>query len=146
MPVPRTRITENLRRSAENAAKRAARPLPPVEYRFAPGHVPVRASHTSRNRLQRKFLDALAEDFETHGKRAIERARIQDPMGYVKAVVALMPKQFEQTTPLQDLSDAELEQGIEFLKSKLAIGNGAGNRAPPLALEADGLQAVPEAN
>lgn len=141
---PKTRIDEQLERSAANAAKREKRAPPPAVYQFQPGNVPVRAAHTSRGRLQRKFLDALADDFETHGKRAIERARIQDPMGYVKAVVALMPKQFEQTTPLQDLSDSELEQGIAFLKSKLAVGTGARDRTPPLLIEADGLQAVPE--
>jgi hypothetical protein len=139
---PKTRIDEQLERSAANAAKREKKP--PAPHQFQPGNVPVRAAHTSRGRLQRKFLDALADDFEMHGKRAIERARIQDPMGYVKAVVALMPKQFEQTTPLQDLSDSELEQGIAFLKSKLAVGTGARDRTPPLLIEADGLQAVPE--
>jgi hypothetical protein len=142
MTVPKTRITEQLARSAANAKARSLANLKPLK----PGHGntffvrPV----TSRNRLQNKFLSALADDFEMHGKRAIERARIQDPMGYVKAVVALMPKQFEQTTPLQDLTDQELERGIEFLKSKLAISDGKGDRAPPLIEQTNGVSTVPK--
>lgn len=150
---PKTLIDEQLERSAANAERKkfvATKGVTPehlLPYQLKKGHAGLpRPAVNSRNRLQGKFLNALADDFELHGKRAIERARIQDPMGYIKAVVALMPKQFEQTTPLQDLSDAELEHGIAILKSRLAIGNGAGNREAPKLIEADGLQTVSEAN
>jgi len=84
----------------------------------------------SRNRIQVAFLNALADDFDKYGKQAIVRMRETDASGYVKAIVALMPKQFEQTTPLEELSDAELIAGIELLKSKLAVGVVEGTRAP----------------
>lgn len=82
----------------------------------------------ARNRLTAHFLNALADDFEEHGKKAIVDAREKDPMGYVKAIAALMPKQVEQTQPLDDLTDAELLAGIAFLRSRLTqpIGEGAG--------------------
>lgn len=150
---PKTLIDEQLERSAANAERKkfvATKGVMPEHLkRFNPkygGTMPPRTGVNSRGRLQGKFLTALADDFDQHGKRAIERARIQDPMGYIKAVVALMPKQFEQTSPLQDLSDAELERGIELLKSRLAVGHGAGDREAPKLIEADGLQALPEAN
>jgi hypothetical protein len=79
----------------------------------------------ARNRLTAHFLNALADDFEVHGKKAIESARTEDPLGYVKVVGALMPKQIEHTTPLEDLTDAELTAGIALLRSRLAQGNGA---------------------
>lgn len=93
-----------------------------------PGGKPKHA----RNRLQGNFLNALADDFDTHGKKAIERAREEDPMGYVKAIAALMPKQVEQSQPLDDLTDAELTAGIALLRSRLSGGAGAGEQPPPV--------------
>jgi hypothetical protein len=84
----------------------------------------------SRNRLQGSFLNALANDFDKNGRAAIEHARRIDPMGYVKTIASLMPKQFEQTTPLEDLTDAELTAGIALLRGRLAGGLGEGNSAP----------------
>jgi hypothetical protein len=145
------KIDAQIARSKENAERKKA---PAVRITMTPetkahlrgistGTV-QRSSTTSRARLQGKFLSALAEDFEQHGKRAIERMRIHDPSGYIKTVAFLMPKQFEQTTPIQDLTDEELERGIEFLKSKLAISDGKGIRAPTLIEQDSGIQTLPE--
>lgn len=80
----------------------------------------------ARNRLQGAFINALADDFDAHGKKALEDAREKDPMGYIKAVASLMPKQVEQSQPLDDLTDAELLAGIALLRSRLTHGDGAG--------------------
>lgn len=101
---------------------------------FKPGHSGNpggKAKHT-RNFLQVAFLKALAEDFEAHGPQAIVDAREQDPMGYVKTIAALMPKQVEQSQPLDDLTDAELVAGIALLRSRLTGGAGEGT---PTALQ-----------
>lgn len=105
-----------------------ARKPPPKEHQFAPGTTgnPGGRPLGARNRLTAHFLNRLADDFEKHGKQAIERARADDPMGYVKAVGALMPKQIEQTKPLDDLTDAELIAGIALLRGRLVDGAGAG--------------------
>lgn len=87
-----------------------------------PGGKPKHA----RNRLQLRFLEDLADDFEAHGKKAIEDARREDPMGYVKAVAALMPKQVEGTKPLDDISDAELAAAIALIQAELARSAAAG--------------------
>jgi hypothetical protein len=84
----------------------------------------------ARNRIQGAFLNALADHFEQHGKRAIERACEDDPMGYIKAVASLMPKQFEQSQPLEDLTDAELTAGIALLRARLTGSPGEGTSAP----------------
>lgn len=94
-----------------------------------PGGRPV----GSRNRLQGSFMSALASDFDKWGRGAIEKARRNDPMGYIKCIASLMPKQFEQTTPLEDLTDAELTAGIALLRSRLADGATEGINAPPLS-------------
>jgi hypothetical protein len=108
------------------------------------GEAPGRAVG-SRNRLQAGFLYALSEDFAKYGKGAIEHARRIDPMGYVKTIANLMPKQFEQTTPLEELSDSELIAAIALIRSKLSVGTREriGEEKEPQSL--DRLPAVPEA-
>lgn len=107
-------------------------PPPPVETRFKPGESgnPGGKVKGARNRLQARFLNELADDFDQHGKAAIVRAREEDPMGYVKAVAALMPKQVEQTQPLEDLTDAELTAGIALLRARLTGADGARVESP----------------
>lgn len=87
----------------------------------------------ARNRLQTRFLYDLAEDFEAHGKKAIKDAREQDPIRYIQVIAALMPKQVEETKPLDDLNDAELTAGIAVLRARLAGSTGEGTGAPHLA-------------
>jgi hypothetical protein len=86
----------------------------------------------SRNRLQAGFMYALSEDFAKYGKGAIEHARRIDPMGYIKTIANLMPKQFEQTTPLEELSDAELLAAISLIRSKLSLTAGKENAGKSL--------------
>jgi hypothetical protein len=103
-----------------------------------PGHTlnPGGKPKAARNRIQGSFLNALADDFDAHGKAAIVSCREKDPMGYVKAIVALMPKQFEQSTPMEDLTDAEIVAGIALLRSQLtgSSGEGTGQAGEPKSL------------
>lgn len=85
----------------------------------------------ARNRLQGGFLNALADDFDAHGKKAIADAREKDPVGYIKAIASLMPKQVEQSQPLDDLTDAELTAGIALLRSRLSGTAREGTATPP---------------
>lgn len=87
-----------------------------------PGGRPV----GTRVKLQGKFMSALADDFELHGVRAIQKAREQDPLGYVKVCASLMPKQVEERKPLEDLNDDELTAAIALLRARLAEGSGTG--------------------
>lgn len=48
----------------------------------------------SRNKLSEDFVLALAEDFETHGKTAIQNVRETKPEVYVRVVADLVPKDF----------------------------------------------------
>jgi hypothetical protein len=109
-------------------------PNPPPEHsRFKPGQTgnPGGKPVNARNRLTAHFLNRLADDFEEHGKQAIVEARTKDPMGYIKAIGALMPKQIEQTQPLDDLNDTELLAAIAFLRSRLTDGAGTRTTATP---------------
>lgn len=108
-------------------------PPPPEHTRWKPGESanPGGKPKAARNRLQGGFLNALANDFDKHGKKAIRDAREKDPMGYVKAIASLMPKQVEQSQPLDDLTDAELTAGIALLRSRLTGGDGKGAGEAP---------------
>jgi hypothetical protein len=99
---------------------------------FVPGQSgnPGGKPKASRNRLQGAFLLALASDFDEGGKKAIEQARLKDPVGYIKAIASLMPKQVEASQPLDDLTDAELTAGIALLRSRLTGSDGAGDNPP----------------
>lgn len=97
-----------------------------------PGGKPKHA----RNRLQNAFLIRLADDFDEHGKDAIEAAREKDPVGYIKAIASLMPKQVEETKPLDDLTDAELIAGIALLRARLVGASGEGSNPPTVSSQA----------
>lgn len=103
--------------------------LPPVETRFKAGQSgnPGGKPRGSRNALQGDFMRRLADDFERFGIYAIARARRSDPLGYVKVVASLMPKEMTISRPMEDLTDDELTAGIALLRSRLADGDGAGS-------------------
>lgn len=105
------------------------RKLPPEATRFKPGSTGNPGGvPRSRDKLTRAFANALAADFDKHGVKAIEDARMDDPVRYVQIVASLMPKQIEQTQPLDDMGDDELLAAIAFLRSQLAPeGSGVGD-------------------
>jgi hypothetical protein len=71
----------------------------------------------ARNRLQADFLNALADHFSDHGKDAIDRACTKDPVGYIRAVASLLPKQFEIANPLDDFADADLQMLLGLVRA-----------------------------
>lgn len=87
-----------------------------------PGGKPLNA----RNTITKKFLEVLAKDFEANGEAAIVAAREIDPMGYVKAVASLLPKEFIVERPLEQLSDEELVLAISDIRSRLMAAGRMG--------------------
>lgn len=81
----------------------------------------------SRNALQGDFMRALADDFATHGIKAIQETRENSPAQYVKIVASLMPKELEIKRPLEELSDDDLIAGVAALQSFInSEGSGSG--------------------
>lgn len=93
---------------------------------FKPGQSGNQAGRPkgSRQKLQTKFLDVLAADFDENGAQAIVEMREKDPSGYVKAIASLMPRQLEIERPLQDMTDDDLIAGIAALQ-RLIAGQGS---------------------
>ena len=93
-----------------------------------PGGKPVGA----RNRLTAHFLNALADDFDVHGKKAIADCRENKPEAYIKAIAALCPKELELKTPLQDATEDELRALLAILR-RARSGDSEGAGAPSLS-------------
>lgn len=48
----------------------------------------------ARGKLGEHFIKAMADDFEVNGIEVIKRARDEDPLGYLKVIAGLLPKEF----------------------------------------------------
>jgi Zn-dependent oligopeptidase len=95
---------------------------------FKPGASgnPAGNRHHTRHLLNQKFMQALLLDFEAHGREAIEKCRKQSPLGYVKVLGHLVPREMkvEHSQSLKSMSDEELEAAIELVRGMLAARAG----------------------
>jgi hypothetical protein len=65
----------------------------------------------------------LAEDYDEYGLKAIVDLRENDPASYIKAIVALMPKQVEVSRDLDELSEEQLAAALIAARAILASKN-----------------------
>jgi hypothetical protein len=79
----------------------------------------------ARSRLGDSFLTAIAADFEEHGVKTIIALRSADPAAYCKIIAGLMPKELEIKRPMADLSDDELANAIELIRTAIASDPGS---------------------
>jgi Family of unknown function (DUF5681) len=49
----------------------------------------------SKHKIKQDFIDALQDDFEVHGAKTFIKARETDPIGYLRIVAGLFPKEEE---------------------------------------------------
>jgi len=68
----------------------------------------------ARNRLEAEFLHDLAEDYQEHGKAAIQRLFEKDPAAYLRVIASLIPKQQAADDALDQLSGEELRFLIDL--------------------------------
>jgi hypothetical protein len=98
--------------------------------------------HHTRHLLNQRFLQALLLDFEAHGREAIEECRKQSPLGYVKVLGHLVPREakIEHSQSLKSMSDQELDAAIEYVRGMLAARAGEieGTAEPAALLAANG--------
>ena len=72
----------------------------------------------SKHNLGEDFLAVLAEDFVEHGADVIAKARHQDPVGYLRVVAGLLPRELdvnvrpELPKALAEMGDADWEMAL----------------------------------
>jgi hypothetical protein len=94
-------------------------PNPSPETRFSADN-PGRAKQKgARDRMSTAFLNALADDFEAHGKDVVATVREKDPSTYIRVFASLAPKEIEISSPLDELSDGELATIVQVLTEAL---------------------------
>ncbi|MDQ0450043.1 DUF5681 domain-containing protein [Methylobacterium aerolatum] len=101
---------------------------------FKPGQSgnPAGRPKGSRNKLGEAFLTALSQDFDEHGVKAIEAARSEDPVAYVKVVASLLPKELKiERSAVEEMSDDELARLIDLVRTEVSAAGEAGEGAGP---------------
>jgi hypothetical protein len=72
----------------------------------------------SRNKLQAKFLDSLAADFEIEGEAVIRFVRADKPVDYLKIIASVLPKELLMPdSPLNEVSDDDLAEAIAIYRA-----------------------------
>lgn len=92
---------------------------------FKPGQSgnPAGRPRGSRNKLSEDFVAALSADFDEHGPAVIAQVRAESPVDYVKAIVALVPKQVTVAdASLDDMSDREIIELLAAVRTLAATG------------------------
>ncbi len=134
-------MTEAVQEQRENQEKQRK------PWGFQPGQSgnPGGRPKGSRNKLQGDFFKALAEDFAEHGKAAIIEARADDPVGYLKIVASLMPKELQITPLMQEFTDEQLDAALLTARTILdAKSVGSGDSGPGETQSPSSLQTVSE--
>jgi len=77
--------------------------------------------YRTRHLLNQEFLQALLLHFRQHGKKAIEKVAREQPASYLKILALLVPREHkvEHRNSLKDLTDEQLEEMVEYLKTSL---------------------------
>ena len=92
-----------------------ANPDPSTETRFRPGQSgnPHGRPKGSRNRLALAFMEALASDFEEHGREVIASVRQRQPAAYLRIASGLLPKELSiLDEPAPDRREEKLDMSV----------------------------------
>jgi len=104
------------------AERTVAKQLAPFAFKPGQSGNPLGRPKGSRNKLGEAFIEALHNDFQTHGVAAIQKVRETKPDQYLKVVAAVIPQEVHHTVEDYDqLGDDDLRAA--FLSAAGAIQN-----------------------
>jgi hypothetical protein len=114
--------------------------------RFRPGEDgrPAIRPRGTRKRLHDLVVGDLYEDWYRDGPKLIHQVRAEAPLGYLRAVIALLPKQIK-VEHSNEMTKDELRQRIRQLAIKLGFmfGGAAGAPGSPESQRSDGDPGAP---
>lgn len=90
---------------------------------------PFKIKRERRRVFTTKVLSDLLADWKEHGPSAIAACRLEDPSGYVRAAISLLPKDINvNVNPIEQMPDDRLLDYIRGLEETIvaAIAAGAG--------------------
>lgn len=111
------------------SAKELANLKPP----WQPGQSgnPAGREKGSRNKLQEAFLTDFLELWALHGRSALERVAKNNPVDFVRAAVAILPKQIEVDEEHSLYIIADRPMSVEEWAAEYAIDDSQARLAPP---------------
>jgi len=83
----------------------------------------------SRDKLSKKFILALHDDFEEHGSAVIAQVRQERPEIYLKVIASLVPRElhFKSANAFEGMSDDELTSLLVDVRRSLSARVGEGS-------------------
>jgi hypothetical protein len=118
-------MSKRIQNTHADAAAAKERQLAPLrQHAFKPGQSgnPAGRPKGSRNKLTSEFFDDFFAAWQTYGAKALKDVAENNPRDFVRAAAMLMPKEFQLSSPLDDLTDADLADLIAALRSLIAAG------------------------
>jgi hypothetical protein len=89
-------------------------------------HIANGVAKGTAQQLTTRLLDTLCADFAAHGADAIRSCREEQPQGYLRLIVGLLPKDIDfNDNPLKDIPDDEIITLIERFREHDAESPGA---------------------
>jgi hypothetical protein len=118
-PAISTRCCEPVKRRPESTGGKQVTGRELTQFKPGQSGNPKGRPQGSRNKLSEDFLEDLHETWKAFGLSALMAAAWTDPVGYVRVVASLIPRELEATitTVTERMSDAQLAtiiaRGIE---------------------------------
>jgi hypothetical protein len=82
-----------------------------------------------RNTLKVRFINTLLEDFDKHGAEVLAKLRLENPVQYVNAVIAVLPK---DVNIKQEVDVTHHAESVSATARRVAeiLGSGASGQLP----------------
>jgi hypothetical protein len=90
----------------------------------------------ARNKLSERFLEDLQQDWAKHGRGVIERAREKDPVGYLKVIAQLVPREDKMVVLAREVSALTVNDARHLLA---LIDEAESSEAKTIGLPAEPL-------